>query len=530
VDFKAPTFIQRHLYRPLSKLDAGIDAYIENKLIASGATLVGTFLFLLFFLMFTGAFGVVVITGLVVGGLEAGLIVGLNLLHARYGEEDSRDKRMEIADAIEAFMTKTDVFSDWEGFLANPIDDHPQLEEIRVRCTRLGKEHPSELPGDFCSPQGIEVLETYVRTLRAGAATRFLQAIRERKSKARLAVDSVPAPAWETPVEGGDAEPEPPPLAPQAAPHKQEPKAAKQARKAEQKAAQLATRKKPKKAVKKKALGRKAKRRSGTDTTASTRPDPGATAFLTDAGLTRPVSRRSASEPPARTEPAPRSGGLSEAGAIQKIMAAGFTAHDYDRKQQQLLKARGKEPAPAEVVRDLLQASKGKKKIAKASAPKLPGQMLTVQKKKVRRRRRLRGTRVVMLLFLALPAAPFVAWRVPDGDAVALAGEIRYQVPDPASDPVELARAQFESLFGNKGVSIVGGPLIYLSDGDYQRCWSQSKKGGGDTPFTIHIKAKARPLFFGGYDVAELLDVEVHLIDQPMVVTHESPRRKDRRR
>ena len=48
-------------------------------------------------------------------------------------------------------------------------------------------------------------------------------------------------------------------------------------------------------------------------------------------------------------------GALTEAGAIQELMESGFTAHDYDRKLHELFDQHGHEVTPAEVVADLLE-------------------------------------------------------------------------------------------------------------------------------------------------------------------------------
>ncbi len=137
----------------------------------------GTLLFLLLFLLFTGAGGAVFVTGVVLGLAEGGLAFGLGVLYYRY-EHDKREDRLDVADAIEVFITGTNVMSEWEEFLATPSRD-PDLEKIRDQCVGLPKEYPPQYPGSYCGLDGFDVLLGYVTSLRAGIATKLFMEVRE---------------------------------------------------------------------------------------------------------------------------------------------------------------------------------------------------------------------------------------------------------------------------------------------------------------------------------------------------------------
>ena len=471
--------IQRALSRHLSQLDALVEAYIENQLVLTGLAAGGTLLFLFFFLVFTGAFGLVVLTGLVIGLLEAGLTVGLTWMYGKYGAEDAKDRRVEIADVIEAHVTRSDFFSDWDEFLANPVDD-PKIEQIRLRCKGLGEEFPPEIEGDYCGPGGIEALESYVNELRAGAVTKFFEAIQERRERAETTrqeeddeddEEETVGSMLDTPDDVGVVEPQP-----------------------------------SRKEKKKKAARKRAKRKAKAASIDELEPDE-------DVDLARSVGLR----PTPRVEPAPappkrlRRGEMTEAGAIQKVMTAGFTAHDYDRIQQTLRRENGREASPAVIVRALLggarKSSKKQKKKKKKNARMLVREAPAPAKmrpERQRKQRRLRG----VILFAGLPLIPFGAYRIPNGAPQIIQGEVRSRVLDPASDLADFARTQFESILGNKRLDLLDGECIYLSRKDYEQCWTAGRDTDG-RGFTVLVTARARPLLVGGFGVAELDEIEV---------------------
>ena len=73
--------------------------------------------------------------------------------------------RNEVAEFIENFLDGKGGPYDWDDFISIPISD-PTLDQIRQRCARLDKEHPSAIKGNFCNEQGMVVLRDYVNKLR----------------------------------------------------------------------------------------------------------------------------------------------------------------------------------------------------------------------------------------------------------------------------------------------------------------------------------------------------------------------------
>ena len=80
-----------------------------------------------------------------------------------------RRTRAEVAEMLEAFLTKPDGWKDWDDFLSFPLEDE-ELEKIRLRCAGLDSEFPPEGKGRFCNDRGLEVIRSYVSALRSSAA------------------------------------------------------------------------------------------------------------------------------------------------------------------------------------------------------------------------------------------------------------------------------------------------------------------------------------------------------------------------
>ncbi|MHC4141619.1 MAG: hypothetical protein ACYSUF_06975, partial [Planctomycetota bacterium] len=75
-------------------------------------------------------------------------------------------------------------------------------------------------------------------------------------------------------------------------------------------------------------------------------------------------------------------------------------------------------------------------------------------------------------------------------------------------------RTPFEELFGNRPVTLVDGRRIYVTESDYKLCWPESWDAIYEKNYSMRISAKARPLYFNDYSVAEVKTVE--RIDNPM--------------
>lgn len=524
--------------RILGPLDAVIDKGIENWRLLAALIPGGTFLFLFLFLVFG-------VSGWLVFGLffllaltEIALCGGVFLLDIRYRQQI--DQWLEAADAIEALISKDDVFSDWEQFSTSPSED-PDLEEIRLKCIGLPAAYPPQAQGEYCGERGLEVLDSLVRRLRAGIATKAVDEFwawwrnrRETKRAVKLGFDPPPV----RPKAGGrsgraardgdddDAVRHIPRMAPKLSPavaaqrQRADREAAIEARKAEKEEARETKRanriaKKCAKQEKKlskapaKRSKKKGNRHGGTVRQAPHHVLAG-DEWVDDEALGVPDAVEEAEEveevqeyvpaPAPAAQPKRRGkGGLTEAGAIQMAMRAGFTAHHYDRVQHMLAAQLGRHPSPPEV----LQALQGKGKLGKR------------RKKKQKRRRRTPRVKarkappskapLVMLLFLsALAGAPFAAWRIPMGNPMSIEGEVLYRALDRAPDLKHELRTYFESMFGNQPVSLVDGPRLYVSQEDYDLCWPESWSDIYDKGYSMRVSAEVRPLLLGGYTVARI--------------------------
>ncbi|MHC4081870.1 MAG: hypothetical protein ACYS15_06400 [Planctomycetota bacterium] len=497
----------------LSKLDPLIDAYVERQRIILMIAGPGTLLFLLLFWAFSGAGGLMLFLGLLLIVAEAVLAGGIFLLNEKY--KDEIRQWMDAADAIEAFLTHADVFSEWTQFLATPQEDR-RLEQLRINCTNMPKEYPPEPGDEYCGQEGLNLLESYVKQLRVGVATKAAEDFgkwragrderKARKSERKTAAEAK-AEAKARSKAGARAGAQAKAAAKQEA---AEAKARMRAQSApiqhvatlsqeEQELAPEPRRKvrKPSrraaKAAKKQAL--KAAKRA-----AKKRPKAKA---QTTRGL--------------ETERRQSTGMVTEAAALQQIMDAGYTAHDYDRKQEQIVRQQGRVPTPAEVVRGLVTEQKQKAKIAKGKGRR--GRK-AARKAKVKVRHgegvgKVRWMRVVVVLG-AIVGAPFAVWRIPQYKSrpIAIIGEVYYEVLDRPEGIRHQLRTPFEELFGNKPVTLVDGRRIYVSKDDHKRCWPESWDAIYEKNYTMRISAKARPLYFNDYSVAEVTTVK--RLDHPV--------------
>jgi hypothetical protein len=75
----------------------------------------------------------------------------------------------EVANIIEDFLEGKGRDWDWDDFCTFPIAD-PELDRIRQRCVQLPEEFPPEHPGSYSGPEGLRVLQLYVKQLREANA------------------------------------------------------------------------------------------------------------------------------------------------------------------------------------------------------------------------------------------------------------------------------------------------------------------------------------------------------------------------
>ena len=483
-----------HFEQILPHIDTAVDLALERRREVAVGAVVGTLLFLLLFRWFTGASGATIAMGFVLGILESALGGGLVWLYRRYGDEEAREQRRYVAYVLSAFVDNEDFFSDWDNFLANPMEN-PELEAIRQRCKRLPEEFPPSAPGVYCGPAGLEVLRDYAKPLQGGIFSQFIEDLRNPRpkpaAKAGSSASAAGAPRAESKLKRFLSTIRR--FLKWAAKKRAQRKQAKQEKTAARQAARQASQQA--------AAVRAAKRATAVK---------GPRAKMHAPAMMRPGAA-AAKRSPARSAKAVKrkaKGNLTEAGAIQLLMQHALTAAQFDQKQQQMLRQRGQLPTPAEVVRALLHQPK----MSKAAARK---KQRSIAKQARRQKRRHRSPLAVpaLLLLVLLPCMPLAAWRIPDGDPVRIEGEVRHELLHPAADPLDLLRTPFELLWGNKPVDLANGTRLYLTKQDYERCRPQSANA-----YRLHLTAEARPLLFGGYEVVTLKKTEK--TDQPLIITN----------
>ena len=89
--------------------------------------------------------------------------------HKQAGEvlsaENIERDRQDVAELIEGLLQGRLGTWDWHDFLAGQ-QRVSELEQIREACAALPQQFPPEKPGDYCNPQGMQVLRDYLKQLR----------------------------------------------------------------------------------------------------------------------------------------------------------------------------------------------------------------------------------------------------------------------------------------------------------------------------------------------------------------------------
>jgi hypothetical protein len=116
---------------------------------------------------------------------------------------------------------------------------------------------------------------------------------------------------------------------------------------------------------------------------------------------------------------------------------------------------------------------------------------------------------IILLWF----ATSYVIYRIPaTNERKIFNSEVHYKFIE-----FHLSNRQFfEELIKNKVVRLEGDPLLFVPASDHAKIWSERpddmRKGG----YTLKAKLTAKPLLFGGYGVAEVVDVE-YLEKEPII-------------
>ena len=258
----------------------------------------------------------------------------------------------------------------------------------------------------------------------------------------------------------------------------------------------------------------------------------------------RPAPSRQVISPPAPSPKPPkkrRTTGMTEVAAIQRVLKAGFSAHDFDATHEQLTARQGRDVKPAEVVKTMLTRQKADRKrrtTLKSSGPpkiargtsfrrsnnaafRIDGDPMLGGHRPHREPSRAKTVGRVIVVFAVLLSVPFATWRFPNPEArpVVITGEVHHRILDKAPDVQHKLRTPFERLFGNKAVMLLDGQRIYVNAKDYKRCWPESWSAIYEQGYSVVITAEVRLLIFGGYSVATITSAE--RVDRPVATVTE---------
>ena len=106
------------------------------------------------------------IAGLVLGLVLWGLFV-LWMVKRFFPDDGGIDRsKHDVADTIHAMIDGNSQDWAWDDFPTIPIQD-PYLDGIRERCAHLWQEYPPDREADYCGPEGVEIMQSYVAELRS---------------------------------------------------------------------------------------------------------------------------------------------------------------------------------------------------------------------------------------------------------------------------------------------------------------------------------------------------------------------------
>ena len=76
---------------------------------------------------------------------------------------------LEVAQILENFLEGQGGPWDWDDYSLGTSFENKHLEDIRIRCIGLSNEFPPSNPNEYCNEQGLDVLRSYIKQLRASS-------------------------------------------------------------------------------------------------------------------------------------------------------------------------------------------------------------------------------------------------------------------------------------------------------------------------------------------------------------------------
>lgn len=124
-------------------------------------------------------------------------------------------------------------------------------------------------------------------------------------------------------------------------------------------------------------------------------------------------------------------------------------------------------------------------------------------------RRLLKVIRWICMAAVSFPllwiVTSYAMYRIPSGDERNFFdGEVHYKF-------VELNftnRQLFEEVFANRILRLQGHPILYVSETDHAKFWSENPHRMSASGYTFRARLAADPLLFGGHSLARVISVE----------------------
>jgi hypothetical protein len=107
---------------------------------------------------------------------------------------------------------------------------------------------------------------------------------------------------------------------------------------------------------------------------------------------------------------------------------------------------------------------------------------------------------------LLLVTCLFLLWQIEIGEERTVAGNAMCQLVDIGEG--KFPRGMYESIRGNRKLYLSDGAVFFVSESDFNRCWSMTPWEMRENGYVPHVVLVYRKLPFGGRSVARLLSCE----------------------